>query len=293
MDLNLLQTFIHVARLGGFRKAAEKQYLTPSAVSSRIRLLEEQIGAPLFERGKFGTRLTLSGQRLLAHAEEILSSWNRLCRDVALPDKAEFLLALGATDTIWQSSLADVLPRMLQDAPALALRLETGTAESLTRELLEGSLDAIFLFEPSNLAGLVSEAIGEIPLILVSTREHVDITHIAADEYIQIEWGSAFGAIQDQVYGGGPGAMVRTSVGWLGLQWLLKSGGAAFLPEAMVAPYMKTRTLFPVSGAPIVSRTVYLIYPLQAGRTSLRPDIRALIQTLGEAVSQQPVKEMP
>jgi len=61
MDINLLHTFLHVVKEEGFRNAADKHFLTASAVSARIRVLENEVGAKLFDRGKFGVKLTLSG----------------------------------------------------------------------------------------------------------------------------------------------------------------------------------------------------------------------------------------
>lgn len=278
MDINLLQTFILVAREKGFRNAAEKHYLTPSAVSSRIRLLEEEIGAKLFERGQFGTRLTLSGQRLLDHAEDMLAAWNRMRRDVAIPDQAEHHLAIGATDTIWQSCLLDALSSMHAQDPALALQMETGTSESLIREVQDGSLDAICLFEPPALPLLQSKKVGEVRLTLVSTDAQMSASHALEQEMVNIDWGR-----DTESVGAGISSMVRTSVGWLGLQWLLRQGGCAYLPENIILPYLKSGRLFVVPDATPLTRIIHLIYPLQSGH---QQEITQLLQTLSEQLER-------
>jgi len=290
MNLNLLQTFVMVAKEGGFRNAAEKHFLTPSAVSSRIRLLENEIGAQLFERGKFGTRLTLSGQRLLDHAEEMLAAWNRMRRDVAIPTIARQVLAIGATDTIWQALLMDALSCMHDNDPTLALRMETGTAESLTREVLDGTLDAICLFDPPLLPVLQAEAVGEVPLILVSTHASMTVEQVFADGFVQIEWGRADGALQMQLPDSGSASMIRTSVGWLGLQWLLKQGGSAYLPESLAAPHLKTKALFRVIDAPVLQRTVHLIYPVQS--VGSHPETAKLMQGLADRIWQDNLRHI-
>src|ERR1700692_631612 len=75
MDLSIerthldgLVTFLAVAELRGFRAAARRLGVTPSAVSQAIRSLEERIGAPLFSRTTRSVGLTEAGERLLAHA---------------------------------------------------------------------------------------------------------------------------------------------------------------------------------------------------------------------------------
>jgi DNA-binding transcriptional LysR family regulator len=73
MDLSIerthldgLVTFLAVAELRGFRAAARRLGVTPSAVSQAIRSLEERIGAPLFTRTTRSIGITEAGERLLA-----------------------------------------------------------------------------------------------------------------------------------------------------------------------------------------------------------------------------------
>src|ERR1700738_1320909 len=66
--LDGLVMFLAVAELHGFRAAARRLGVTPSAVSQAIRNLEERIGAPLFSRTTRSVGLTEAGDRLLAHA---------------------------------------------------------------------------------------------------------------------------------------------------------------------------------------------------------------------------------
>jgi len=282
MDIDLLQTFVLVARQGGFRSAAEKHFLTPSAVSSRIRLLEDEIGAKLFERGQFGTRLTLSGQRLLDYAEDMLSTWNRIRRDVAIPSRARHILAIGATDTIWHSFLVDALSDMHGQDPTLALRMETGTAEGLLREVMEGTLDAVCLFDTPELPVLHTQIVAEVSLKLVSTDQSATIESVMNDDHIRIEWGKADESFQNRMSGAGSAPMIRTSAGWLGLQWLLKQGGSAYLPETLAEPYIESGVLFNVSDAMVLKRSVHLIYPVLTTRTQseITKNVQAFAQLL-------------
>jgi len=63
VDIQLLRTFLAVAEHEGLRNAAEFLHLTPSAVSSRIRQLEREIGIQLFDRSRSGVILTPAGFR--------------------------------------------------------------------------------------------------------------------------------------------------------------------------------------------------------------------------------------
>jgi DNA-binding transcriptional LysR family regulator len=62
MQFSALRYFLETARLGSIRRAAEVLYVAPSAVSRQIALLEQNFGAPLFERHATGVRLTTAGE---------------------------------------------------------------------------------------------------------------------------------------------------------------------------------------------------------------------------------------
>lgn len=74
MDTELLKTFLEVQKTRHFGKAAENLYLTQSAVSFRIRQLEQSLGVPLFIRYRNNIQLTSAGELLLPHAEAVLSA---------------------------------------------------------------------------------------------------------------------------------------------------------------------------------------------------------------------------
>lgn len=77
MDTDLLRTFLTVQRTRHFAQAAEQLYLTPSAVSFRIRQLETELGVSLFHRRRSNIQLTAAGERLVAHAEALLAGWQQ------------------------------------------------------------------------------------------------------------------------------------------------------------------------------------------------------------------------
>jgi len=71
--LPFLDTFAQVAQSGGFTAAARSLQVTQAAVSGRIRTLEEQLGARLFDRGAGGAALTEAGRVLYAYARQIVA----------------------------------------------------------------------------------------------------------------------------------------------------------------------------------------------------------------------------
>ena len=101
MDIDLLKTFLEVYRTRHFGRTAENLYLTQSAVSARIRLLEETLGVPLFTRTRNDIQLTPAGTRLLKYAESILNAWSRARQDTALGEEDKISLAIGASYSLW------------------------------------------------------------------------------------------------------------------------------------------------------------------------------------------------
>ncbi len=73
MDLRQLETFVAVARLGHFTRAADELHLTQSAVSQHVARLEASLGVRLLERGTRGAAVTPEGRELLGRAEAILA----------------------------------------------------------------------------------------------------------------------------------------------------------------------------------------------------------------------------
>jgi DNA-binding transcriptional LysR family regulator len=69
-----LRYFVTVAEELHFTRAAERLFVSQPALSKQVRMLERQLGAPLFERDRQGVRLTQVGAALLPHARQVLAS---------------------------------------------------------------------------------------------------------------------------------------------------------------------------------------------------------------------------
>lgn len=76
MNERQLQSFLLAAQMGSFSKAADRCYISPSALIGQINLLEKDLGFPLFDRGYHGNTLTPAGKVFYDAAEEILSRYH-------------------------------------------------------------------------------------------------------------------------------------------------------------------------------------------------------------------------
>src|SRR5215469_5083576 len=74
VNIDEIQTFLAIAELGGFTRAGRRLHRSQPAISRRLSLLEQELGAPLFERLRGRARLTEAGRAFLPHAEATLAS---------------------------------------------------------------------------------------------------------------------------------------------------------------------------------------------------------------------------
>lgn len=123
MDIELLRTFLAVQQTRHFAQAAEQLYLTPSAVSFRIRQLEGELGTALFYRHRSNIELTAAGERLCQPAQALLDEWART-RQLVNPQAAgPSRLQLAAELPLWELAMSPQLGALVQRWPAVNWQL--------------------------------------------------------------------------------------------------------------------------------------------------------------------------
>ncbi|MHB8534222.1 MAG: LysR family transcriptional regulator [Sulfuricaulis sp.] len=269
MDIDLLKTFIEVYRTRHFGRTAENLYLTQSAVSARIRLLEETLGAPLFTRTRNDIQLTSAGTRLLKYAESILNAWNRARQDAALGDEDTVSLAIGASYSLWDILLQDWTHTLFRQFPRVALQAEAHGPEVLIRRLHDRALDIAFMFEPPQMAEFEARETARIKLIMVADRPRLTALEAVGRGYILADWGTSFAIAHARHFPDMPPPAVRMGLGRMALAFLLSNGGATYLAERMVDEYLSSGRLYRVEDAPAIDRQVYAVYPLASERKVL------------------------
>ncbi|MBI5782281.1 MAG: LysR family transcriptional regulator [Gammaproteobacteria bacterium] len=277
MDIDLLKTFLEVYRTRHFGRTAENLYLTQSAVSARIRLLEETLGAPLFTRTRNDIQLTPAGTRMLKYAESILNAWNRARQDAALGEEDKVSLAIGASSSLWDILLQDWTHRLYGAMPRVALQAEAHGPELLIRKLLDRALDVAFMFEPPQMAELEVREVASIKLIMVADRPRLSAREAVGNGYIMADWGTSFAIAHARHFPDMPPPAVRMGLGRMALAFLLYNGGATYLAEQMVSEYLASGRLHRVDDAPIIDRQVYVVYPLASERKPLLEQVLSLL----------------
>jgi DNA-binding transcriptional LysR family regulator len=171
MDLVELRIFKAVAEQGGVTKAAAVLNRVQSNVTTRVKQLEERLGAKLFHRQ--GRKLVLSseGKVLLAYADRLL----RLSSEAQAAVKGHAphgLFRLGTLESTAATRLPPVLARYHREYPAVRLELSTGTSGALVDRVLRGEIEAAFVAEPFAGKNLEMQHAFTEDLVLITPKGH-------------------------------------------------------------------------------------------------------------------------
>jgi DNA-binding transcriptional LysR family regulator len=142
LDLDLLRAFVAVADAGSFTAAADIVSRSQSAVSQKIRRLEELIGHPIFERTSRSLSLTGPGAQLLVGARRLLDLNDDVMRSIQMP-RATGRLRVGICEDFVPLQLSRLLTRFLRLYPGVQLDVNTSLTHELLAEFDKGDLDLV------------------------------------------------------------------------------------------------------------------------------------------------------
>jgi DNA-binding transcriptional LysR family regulator len=272
-----LQVFHAVAKHLSFTKAAEALFMTQPAVTFQIKQLEEHFNTRLFERGHGQISLTEAGRVVFDYAERILGLSNEL--DARLKDMTGQVtgpLLIGASMTIAEYLLPQVLGEFNARYPGVVPRLLVANSETVQNQVAEHSLDVGFIESESLLPSLVTEIVGEDELLVVCAPSHplaklnsIAPSLLAQHAYISREPGSGTREVSDhylQKIGIAPDSL--QPVMELGspeaLKGLAATGrGFAIMSRATVIKETQMGLLVGVPLAPRLVRNLALVYSKQ------------------------------
>lgn len=174
MSLNSqrLDAFFVCAQVGNFTRAAERLHLTQSALSQRIKNLEEEIGATLFVREKKGVRLTETGERLVRYCQGKQAFETDLIAQLQNPGGKNLVgtLRVGAFSSVAHSLVMPALAKMLTRNPAVGLKLVVREVYELAPLLRTGEVDYLVTTDLKKREGMVTLPLGHEKNGLVQRR---------------------------------------------------------------------------------------------------------------------------
>jgi len=274
VDLNLARTFLEIVATRSFVRAAERLHVTQTAVSARVRALEEELGRPLFVRNKAGASLTAAGERFLRYAQTLVQVWERARHQVAVPTGRRALVTVGCEVSLWDPLLLDWLLWMREAAPQLALRTEVGIGGALLDQVGDGSLDIAVVYAPQHRPGLQVELLIAERLVFVTTARGGNAPK--PSDYVYVDWGREFAAQHSLAYPALANAPVFAGLGPLGREYILHSGGSGYFRESVVRSHLASGRLRLVKGAPVFMYPAYAVYAEDADAKVVSPALAAL-----------------
>ncbi|MEN3293985.1 MAG: LysR family transcriptional regulator, nitrogen assimilation regulatory protein [Burkholderiales bacterium] len=149
MDIKQLRALLAIAETGSVSRAAEILHIVQPAVSRQLRLLEEDLGAALFARGRRGMELTESGQLLVEHARRALRELDQAKAEIApTPGIVTGIVTIGLLPSTSDLLAAPLITALKQQYPKLTVRISMGYAGYLQKWLEDGEVDVALLYDP-------------------------------------------------------------------------------------------------------------------------------------------------
>ncbi|MBG6219492.1 DNA-binding transcriptional LysR family regulator [Janthinobacterium sp. CAN_S1] len=171
LDTHALSLFCGVARCLNFRQAAEQLHMTQPPLSRAIRLLEERLGARLFERDTQGVALTQAGRTLLPQALHILDLLE-VAQASLRQDSAPVRLRLGLSSSVEAGLFQPLLAALSSQLGTLRLELTAAPSPRLVTAVRKGQLDAALLALPSATFELAVQPLARQPMMLALPASH-------------------------------------------------------------------------------------------------------------------------
>lgn len=269
MDTELLKTFLEVSRTRHFGRAAEALYLTQSAVSFRIRQLENQLGVNLFTRHRNNIRLTTAGEKLLPYAETLMNTWQAARKEVAHTSRHnEF--SIGASASLWECMLNAWLGRLYQlQEPQSGLQFEARIAQrqSLVKQLHERQFDLLITTEAPKMDEFSSQLLGHFTLALYCSSPARKKSEL---NYLRLEWGPDFQQHETGLIAADEVPVLTTSSAELARQQLSALNGCSWLPVNWAN---EKGGLHTVADSATLSRPLYAIWLQNSDKYSLICDL--------------------
>ncbi len=272
LDLLKLKTFRMVALTNSFTRAAVELGYSQSSVTTQIKALERELGAPLFDRFTKKVALTEVGQRTFEYAGRLLALADETKAAVSKHGKPSGPLKVNAPESLLIYRLPDLLRQYQVEYPAVHLDLSSsGDPRAQATAVLDGAVDVAFAAgEVVQSERLTIEHLGEEDILIVAAAhqalakaEAVTWDHLARTQVLLTGRTCGYRAVFEHALEVVPVQLSEvlelTSIEAV-KQCAIAGMGAAVLPRTAIALELQQRRLVPLrwTGTPLVAYTQML-----------------------------------
>jgi LysR family transcriptional regulator, low CO2-responsive transcriptional regulator len=296
-----LETIREVARCGTMVKAAQALHVTPAALTSRVKSLEEDLGLELFERFEGRLRLTEAGKEVVAAATridnvmlELLSTLHG--RNGHLGGRVR--IALVATAKYFALRL---IAAFMEQHPQIDIRIYVGNRHSVIATLRDFEADIALVGRPPEDFGVTSESIGPHPYIVIAPPDHplagkssISKTELTNQNFILREVGSGTRSMFEYFFGDLPvqsdKVRIEIASNETVKQAVMARLGVAMISAHTVAVELATGrlVLLGVEGLPLV-RDWYVMHHAERALTPAGSAMWNFIVTKGSSFLPRPI----
>ena len=259
--LHTLPAFEAAARLGSFLAAAEALHLTPSAISHRIKQLEEHLGQPLFERRHRAVVLTAAGRRYLAVVREALLRLDEASAVLRAPSVER--LRISAAPALGSKWLVARVAEYQQGRPDLEFTL--GTATGLG-PLLNGEADIGLRYGEEEWPGLLAwklfdERVFPVcsPTLAANLQTPTDLDGVRLLRHPLLSWSRWFAAAGLRRPEPASGPTYEDAL--LMLEAAVAGHGVALIATTLAQPYLDEGRLVRPFAEDCPDRSFYIVAP--------------------------------
>lgn len=274
LDIQLIRTFLEIITAGSFIEAAGRVNVTQSAVSLRVKRLEEELGQSLFTRSKSGIELTPAGEQFERFARSLLKVWEEAKYQIAVPEEYTDILSIGCQHSLWPKLGGRWLRLLEKQLPDIAFKAEVGMPERLMRLMVQGTTDIGIMYTPQARPGLRVEEIVKEELVLVSP----DAAYPAQpdDRYVFMDWGPEFAAMHAIHFVDFDMPRTSLAIGPLAINFIVDQVRAGYFPARLVKPHIDQGLLHIVAEAPVFPFPAYAIWNAERSPQLIESALAAL-----------------
>ena len=304
VTLRQMRVFAAVARNLSFTRAARELHLTQPAISQQVKLLEEDVGMPLFEQIGRKVHLAPAGVELLRYTEQAMELLRQASESLAaMRGLKRGVLKLGAVSTA-KYFAPSLLSAFTPAYPEVTIKFEVGNREEIIQQLAANEIDMVIMGRPPRELETVAEPFAKHPLVIIASPTHplaskrrIRLSQLATEYFLIREEGSGTRASMERVFGEREvpfRVSMEVSSNETIKQAVMANMGLSFISSHTVGLELAAGKLviLDVVGLPIV-RDWYVIHLRDKVLAPIPAAFRAFLLEHGARIIQKTVGDLP
>lgn len=249
MEIRTAATFLRVAELQSFSKAAEQLGYSQAAVTIQIRQLEQELGTQLFERIGKRIKLTEHGMRFIPYAMELLKAEQNAKTFIHDNGQPSGRLRIGTAESLFISVLSPIISNFHKECPFVETSIHTGLISELFDMVRQNDVDLLFFLDKkTSFPEWIRVLERPEPIVFVSSPSHhfvgkrrIPLKDIPAEPFALTEKGVSYRYDLEQMLAAENleiHPFLETGNTDIIVKMLLNSTALSFLPLYVVQDYI-------------------------------------------------------